>query len=104
MKRHCPKLWPLMQRFGWFMGLMTWDICRRRGCDWHGIGHSYKQGERPLPNGCRFCWGMAKVRCSCCESIRLIRLEVTVLADGVSYTVHSPDGRLCIEGRDLKLK
>lgn len=83
-----------MKRFGWLIGYLCWITCRRRGCDWWAIpGSEYQVVAQFLPDGIWYSRGTVKARCTCCESVRLVRLEVWAWPNGTLKIV-SPDGQI----------
>ena len=86
MKKHQPRPWPLIQRFGWFIGLLTWGACRRNGCDWWIIPWSKQRlSEFVTPTGTRHLCELTKWRCASCESVCLVHIHITVLPGGAVF-------------------
>ena len=86
-----------MRRFGWLMGVLCWHTCRQRGCDWWIIPHSqHRIVAHYMPDGVWYSRGTIKARCECCESVRLLRLEVWAWPNG-AVKIFSPDGNIVLK-------
>lgn len=90
------KFLPLWKRFGFFVAILIWRTCKKQGHDWHNVlGSQYKTCSFVNPNGSGMDWFSVKMRCRCCETVRLVDLCVSYAPDG-SYRITSPHGTVVI--------
>lgn len=81
----------LIRRYGVFTGLLAWFNCRNFGHDWETTGRMYVREVLHCDHGVIIHRGCVKIRCACCESIRLTELDLFRLPDG-KLMVFSRDG------------
>lgn len=86
------KLWPLIKRWGFFCGFLIWLKCKYVGHDWHNVGEIYAERSRDYDNGFRLVKGKVKMRCSRCESAKLIPAEFVYAPDGTLIDASTPNG------------
>jgi hypothetical protein len=86
-----PKLLPLIKHLGWFNGLIRWHLCHRHGCYWIAA-HIYPTNHAiPYSNGGLWSTGMVKFQCHHCQSVKLTRIFVNTLPNGLAL-VQTEDG------------
>jgi hypothetical protein len=90
MKNVRPNFSFLVKRFGWRGGMRRWLRCYVGIHRWNVIHSSvertsYLQG----PSGTHFITGTCKAKCSCCESVRFVYVNITLMQSGRAFvTTH----------------